>query len=172
MGKVLNIGWLHILRDNPKYESIKYGSDEAARSPLGMAVTDGETGKEDIKLEHVTCYNNIIVEHVLQGEQLGGKKAAMQYYHDRWSYVSWSLQLEDWFTWLIHCSKAGVLIFLCYWKQVGEDPDALAQEQTKGCRGEGGAEEIPIEGLFCWMAEYAAHKWKTVIAVPLGWVAY
>ena len=47
-----------------------------------MAVTDGETGREGIKLVHVTCHN-ILVEHVLQGEQLGGKKAAMQYYHDR-----------------------------------------------------------------------------------------
>ena len=58
---------------------------------------------------HVYCYNSL-VEPFLQGKQQGGKKAAMQYYHDRWSYVSWSLQLEDWFTWLIHCSRAGALI--------------------------------------------------------------
>ena len=57
MGKVLKHWVITYLRDNLKYESIKYGSDEAARSPMGMAVTDGETGREDIKLEHVTCYN-------------------------------------------------------------------------------------------------------------------
>ena len=50
-----------------------------------MAVTEGETGREDIKLEHLTCYcYNSLVEHFLQGEQLGGNKAAMEYYHDRW----------------------------------------------------------------------------------------
>jgi len=47
-------------RENLKYKSIKYGGDVASRSNLGIAVTDGESG-----------------------EQLGGKRAAMQYYHDR-----------------------------------------------------------------------------------------
>jgi len=48
-------------RENLKYQAIKYGGDEASKSHVGVAVTDGESG-----------------------EQLGGKRAAMQYYHDRW----------------------------------------------------------------------------------------
>ena len=50
---------------------------------------------------------------------------------------------------------------LCYRIQVGEDPDALAQRQTEGCRGEGRAEKILIEG-HCWIC----HQPQIFIAVP------
>ena len=40
-------------RENPKYQSIKYGGDEASRSNLGMAVTDGESGGKDILLSQL-----------------------------------------------------------------------------------------------------------------------
>lgn len=48
-------------RGSLKYESINYGSDEASwGNDVDMSVTDGESG-----------------------EELGGKRAALQFYHDR-----------------------------------------------------------------------------------------
>ena len=40
-----------LFRENLKYQSIKYGGDEASRSHLGMAVTDGESGGKDVSLK-------------------------------------------------------------------------------------------------------------------------
>ena len=35
-------------RENLKYQAIKYGGDEASKSHVGVAVTDGESGGKGI----------------------------------------------------------------------------------------------------------------------------
>ena len=78
-----------------------------------MAVTDGESGRKDISLEirllkcELKTHFKMQIElskASLPGEQLGGKRAAMQYYHDRFAAIC--------------CFKCfsfyGVFLFMCF----------------------------------------------------------